>query len=89
MKVLITDPLSEEGVDYLKQQPNLEVVYQSDLSLDVLLSEIRDAEGLIVRSKTQVTQEVIEAASRLRVIGRAGAGVGNIDLEAATHKASW
>ena len=86
MKILITDPLSEEGVDYLKQQPDLEVVCQSDLSLDALLSEIRDAEGLIVRSKTRVAQEVIEKASQLRVIGRAGAGIDNIDLEAATRK---
>ena len=86
MKVLITDPLSEEGVGYLKRQPDLEVVCRSGLSLDALLSEIRDAEGLIVRSKTQVTQKVIEAASRLRVIGRAGAGVDNIDLGAATRK---
>ena len=56
MKILITDPLSEEGVDYLKQQPDFEVVCRSDLSLDALLSEVRDADGLIVRSKTQVTQ---------------------------------
>ena len=86
MKILITDPLSEDGVDYLKQQPDFEVVCRSDLSLDALLSEIRDADGLIVRSKTQVTQEVIEKASQLRVIGRAGAGVDNIDLKAATRK---
>ena len=56
MKILITDPISEEGVDYLKQQPDLEVVCRFDLSLEALFSEIRDAEGLIVRSKTQVTQ---------------------------------
>ena len=86
MKILITDPLSEEGVDYLKQQPDFEVVCRSDLSLVALLSEVRDADGLIVRSKTQVTQEVIENASQLRVIGRAGAGVDNIDLKAATRK---
>ena len=86
MKILITDPISEEGVDYLKQQPDLEVVCRFDLSLEALFSEIRDAEGLIVRSKTQVTQEVIEKASQLRVIGRAGAGVDNIDLKAATRK---
>ena len=86
MKILITDPLSEEGVDYLKQQPDFEVVCRSDLSLEALLSEVRDADGLIVRSKTQVTQEVIENASQLRVIGRAGAGVDNIDLKAATRK---
>lgn len=86
MKILITDPLSEEGVDYLKQQPDLEVVCRFDLSLEALFSEIRDAEGLIIRSNTQVTQEVIEKASQLRVIGRAGAGVDNIDLKAATRK---
>ena len=86
MKILITDPISEEGVDYLKQQPDLEVVCRFDLSLEALFSEIRDAEGLIIRSKTQVTQEVIEKASQLRVIGRAGAGVDNIDLKAATRK---
>jgi len=86
MKVLITDPLSEEGVDYLKQQPGLDVLCHLELSSEDLLSEIRDVEGLIVRSKTQVTEDVIEAAQRLRVIGRAGAGVDNIDLEAATRK---
>lgn len=86
MKVLITDPLSEEGIDYLKQQTGLEVIYQSELPPDVLLSEVRDAEALIVRSKTQVTREVIEAAGCLRLIGRAGAGVDNIDLAAATRK---
>ena len=86
MKILITDPISEEGVDYLKQQPDFEVVCRFDLSLEALLSEIRDAEGLIIRSKTQVTQAVIEKASQLRVIGRAGAGVDNIDLKAATRK---
>ncbi len=86
MKVLITDPISAEGVDYLKQQAGLDVLCHSELSSEELLSEIRDAEGLIVRSKTRVTQDVIEAAQRLRVIGRAGAGVDNIDIEAATRK---
>jgi len=86
MKVLITDPISQEGVDYLKQQASLDVLCHSELSSEDLLSEIHDVEGLIVRSKTQVTQDVIEAAQRLRVIGRAGAGVDNIDLEAATRK---
>ena len=86
MKVLITDPLSEEGVAYLRHQPGLEVVCQSGLSPDALLSEVVDVEALIVRSKTQISREVIEAGQRLRVIGRAGAGVDNIDLEAATRK---
>ena len=65
---------------------DLEVSYQPELSQDQLLSEIQDVAALIVRSRTQVTSEVIGAASQLRVIGRAGAGVDNIDLETATHK---
>lgn len=86
MKILISDSLSQEGIDYLKLQPNLEVVYRTDLSSDALLSEIEQAHALIVRSKTQVTPELIAAARHLRVIGRAGAGVDNIDLETATRK---
>lgn len=86
MKILITDPISQDGLDYLEEQSGIEVVYQPELSPDVLLSAIRDVEGLIVRSKTQVTAEVLAAADSLRVIGRAGAGVDNIDLEAATRK---
>ena len=85
-KVLITDPLSEEGIEYLKEQPGLQVDYQPKLSAESLLSEIREVDALIVRGKTQVTREVIEVARRLRIIGRAGAGVDNIDLEAATSK---
>lgn len=86
MKILVTDPLSEEGIEYLRSQPQLEVVYNTKLSAHGLLEGIRDAEALIVRGKTQVSREVIEAAQRLRVIGRAGAGVDNIELEAATRK---
>ena len=65
---------------------DLEVSYQPELSQDQLLSEIEDVAALIVRSRTQVTSGVIGAASQLRVIGRAGAGVDNIDLETATQK---
>ena len=64
----------------------LKVSYQPDLNQDQLLSEIQDAAALIVRSRTQVTAEVIEAASELRAIGRAGSGVDNIDLDTATQK---
>ncbi|MEE2822499.1 MAG: phosphoglycerate dehydrogenase [Acidobacteriota bacterium] len=86
MKILITDPISQDGLDYLNSQSGIEVAYQPELSPTALLSSIGDAEGLIIRSKTQVTSEVLQAATTLRVIGRAGAGVDNIDLEAATHK---
>ena len=64
----------------------LKVSYQPDLQQDQLLGEIQDAAALIVRSRTRVTAEVIEAASQLRVIGRAGSGVDNIDLDSATQK---
>ncbi|HON00371.1 MAG TPA: phosphoglycerate dehydrogenase [Acidobacteriota bacterium] len=86
MKVFISDAMSEEGIEYLRQQPGLEVVYRPGLSPDDLKKELSDAVGLIVRSKTRVTKELIEAAPELRVIGRAGAGVDNIDLESATRR---
>lgn len=85
-KILIADSLSPEGVEYLQSQPDFKVVYRTSLSAQELLGEVRDAAALIVRSKTPVTRKVIEAGQELRVIGRAGAGVDNIDLEAATRK---
>ena len=86
MRILISDPISDEGIDYLRQQPGFEIVYDSDLGPDALLSEICEAKALILRSRTQVTAEVIKRAKALRVIGRAGTGVDNIDVEAATTK---
>lgn len=86
MKVLISDKISDEGVEFLRQQSNIVVVNAPSMSVDELTKEIVDAHGLIVRSKTKVTPEVIEAARQLRVIGRAGAGVDNIDLDAATRR---
>ena len=85
MKVLIADAISEEGIDYLRQA-GFEVIYETDLTPAQLRARIGDASAIIVRSKTQITQELIEVADELRVIGRAGAGVDNIDLTAATRK---
>lgn len=84
MKVLVSDPLSEEGINYLRQK--VEVCVCLDLSPGGLISEIGEYEALIVRSGTKVTAEVIEAANKLKVIGRAGVGVDNIDVERATEK---
>ena len=86
MKILITDPISKEGIHHLEQQPQFNVLYRTELSLNELKKEISDAAALIVRSKTQVTKEIIESTHRLRAIGRAGAGVDNVDLTAATRK---
>ena len=86
MHIFVADPLSEAGIQYLQEQPGFEVTYRPESSVPELLAEIRSAYGLIVRSKTKVTQAVLDAAPKLRVIGRAGAGIDNIDLEAATQR---
>lgn len=83
--ILITDPLSEEGIYPLRQAENLAITIATDLSKEALLETIKDVDALLVRSQTQVTREVIEAGSKLKIIGRAGVGVDNIDLDAATE----
>ena len=85
-KVLITDPVSEEGIELLKESDDLEVIIKEDLSPDELKEEIRNVDAHIIRSGTNVSAEVIEAAENLKVICRAGVGVDNIDIEAATKK---
>ena len=84
MKVLVTERLAGEGIAFLKKQAQVEV--KLGLSPEQLISVIGDYEGLMVRSETKVTREVIEAGTRLQVIARAGVGVDNIDVDAATMK---
>lgn len=84
--VLITDPLSEAGLQPLRESEHLKVIVKTDLTTEQLLEEIKTAHALLVRSQTKVTREVIEQGKHLKVIGRAGVGVDNIDLEAATEK---
>jgi D-3-phosphoglycerate dehydrogenase len=86
MKVLVCDPVSPKGIALLQQRPEFEVVVLSKrLSEAVLLPEVMDAVALVVRSETKVTSRVIEAAKLLRVVGRAGVGVDNVDVDAATQ----
>ena len=80
-KILITDGLDERGQSILRAAANVD--YHAKLSADDLLNVIADYDALIVRGQTRVTAAVLEAASRLKVIGRAGVGVDNIDLDAA------
>lgn len=84
MKVLISDPLSKEGVEILEAEPELEVLIGTELSYAELKEAVKDASALIVRSRTKVTRDLIEAAKALKIIGRAGAGVDNVDVDAAT-----
>ena len=83
MKVLVTDPIAEAGLDRLRAEGyTVETAYDIDDS--ALVEAIADAHALIVRSGTEVTREVFEAAEELVIVGRAGIGVDNIDIEAAT-----
>ena len=83
MKVLITEPLAEQGLEILRKHTDAEV--RLKLKPQELKAIIGDYEALVVRSETKVTAEIIEAGKKLLVVGRAGVGVDNIDVEAATR----
>src|SRR5439155_397038 len=87
MNVLICDPISPKGIALLEQQAGFKVaVLEKHLSEVELLPLVRDVVALVVRSETNVTKKVIEAAPRLRVVGRAGVEIDNVDVEAATQR---
>src|SRR5204863_7207650 len=86
MKVLVCDPISPKGIALLQQRPEFQVVVlPKRLSEAELLPLVSDAVALVVRSETKVTKKIFEAAPKLRVVGRAGVGVDNVDVEAATQ----
>jgi D-3-phosphoglycerate dehydrogenase len=86
MKILVCDPVSPKGIGLLQQRPEFEVVVlPKRLSEAELLPVVKDVVAMVVRSETKVTAKVIEAAPQLRVVGRAGVGVDNVDVEAATQ----
>lgn len=78
--------MSEEGIAFLEKQQGFQVVNRPGMSVDELLEEVADASALLVRSKTKVTPDVLAAAPKLKAVGRAGAGVDNIDLKEATRR---
>jgi D-3-phosphoglycerate dehydrogenase len=84
MRVLVTDPIAKDGLDILREQVPVDVKVR--LSEDELVEAIGDYDALVVRSGTQVTARVIEAGKQLQIIGRAGVGVDNINVEAATQR---
>lgn len=88
MKVLISDKLSEAGLEILKNASGLHIDNQPGLGKDVvkLKQAISDADALIIRSGTMVTAEILAAAKKLKVIGRAGIGVDNVDVPEATKR---
>src|SRR5436190_4617522 len=87
MKVLVCDPVAPKGIALLKQRPEFKVeVLSKRLTESELRPVVKDAVALVVRSETKVTRKVIEAAAKLRVVGRAGVGIDNVDVEAATQR---
>lgn len=85
-KVLVADPISERGVAELAAGGALEVIVKTGLKEDQLLEIIGEFSGLVVRSQTKATAKLLAAATKLRAIGRAGVGVDNVDVEAATKR---
>ena len=85
-KILVSDPLAQEGLAILQRAPGFEVVSAPGLAPDALAAALADADGLVIRSGSQIGAEALAGAARLKVIGRAGIGVDNVDVEAATRR---
>src|SRR6185436_10136479 len=87
MNVLICDPISPKGIEYFRQQPQLKVtVLEKRLPEAELPPMVAETEAIVVRSETKITRKVMEAAPKLKVVGRAGVGVDNVEVDAATAR---
>ena len=85
-RVLVTDKLADEGLALLRAEPGLEVVLPAKLDIAGLRAALSEADGIVIRSGTQLTAEVLKDQPRLKVIARAGVGVDNIDVPTATRQ---
>src|ERR1700682_1306271 len=85
-RILIADSISQSGVDELARDGALEVLTQIGLSESALVEIVPDFSAVVVRSQTRITAAVLNAASKLRVVGRAGVGIDNSDLGEATRR---
>lgn len=85
-RVLVTDSLSPQGLDLLKSHSEIEVIYSPGMKPDELKTALRQADGIVIRSGTKLTADVLEGQTRLKVIARAGVGVDNVDLPTATRQ---
>lgn len=86
MKVLVCDPISEKGLDILTREPGVEVDVKLKMTEDEICAIAHDYQAIIVRSETKITKKIFEKATQLKVVGRAGVGIDNIDVETATLK---
>ena len=86
MKVLVCDPISQTGIDHLLNQSGIEtIILDRTHSEEELLELVKDVSAIAVRSETKITKTIIESSNELKIVGRAGVGVDNIDIEAATQ----
>src|ERR1700734_364255 len=87
MNIMICDPISPKGIALFEQRPEFKVtVLKQRLPEAELLPLVAEVDAMVVRSETKITRKLIEAAPKLRVVGRAGVGVDNVDVEAATQR---
>ncbi|MDR2982284.1 MAG: phosphoglycerate dehydrogenase [Puniceicoccales bacterium] len=86
IKILVADKIAPSGVAFLKQQPGVEVIEAYGSSPEKIISLVGDVSAILVRSETKITREIMTAAPKLICVGRAGVGVDNIDVEAATER---
>ncbi|HON33855.1 MAG TPA: phosphoglycerate dehydrogenase [Synergistales bacterium] len=86
LKVLVTEKISEAGLDVLRQDPEVQLHVKTGLSREELLAEVGDVDGMITRSGTPLDPEILDAAKRLRAAARAGVGLDNIDLAEASRR---
>src|SRR5210317_1100229 len=86
MKVLVSDNLGDIGIKMFQEEPGIEVDVKTGLAPDELKSIIGGYDALVIRSATKVTEELLEAAENLKVVGRAGIGLDNVDIPAATKR---
>ncbi len=85
-RVLVSDPLAQEGIDILQSHSDFHVDVKPKLPPEELIANIPNYDALVIRSGTKVTQDVLEKADRLKVIGRAGVGLDNVDIDYATSR---
>jgi len=86
MKILVADKISPKGVEYFRKQAGFEVIEAYGSSPEKILELVKDVHAIAVRSETKITKAVLAAAPLLKVVGRAGVGVDNVDVEAATDR---
>ncbi|MDX2111757.1 MAG: phosphoglycerate dehydrogenase [Verrucomicrobiota bacterium] len=86
MKILVADKIAQAGVAFLREQPGYEVIEAYDSSPEKLKGIVGDVDAIIVRSATSITADIFAAAPKLKCVGRAGVGVDNVDVEAASQR---